>query len=811
MKLRVVFLVAIGFLFGRVAFGATELIANGGFEVSPPDPWVASLDITTVPVVANPSEAHSGTDFLSLGNANGTGDQAVFQNLNIPTNAIVVRFTYFWGCSIGLDPAGVDAFSPFIEVNGTPNYFDQHNSANSGYVPASFDFTNVAGLSLQFGFIVGEQTPGVGVRTFFAVDDVSLKVFTAADAPPNDNFANALLLVTATNISSTVSNMVATKEPGEPKHDGAVGGHSVWWKWVAPANGLATINTTGSTFDTVLAVYTGSTVSNLTQVAANDDNPGRGDGTSQVKANVTAGTEYEIAVDGKNGAALGVVQLNLAFSEDTKDPTIKITSPKSGSKLTNSTVIVQGTATDNLAVGLVQYRLENAAGTNDYQNATGSNSWTATVTGLIPGPNTIRVHAFDTSNNQSSDATVTVSFVVVSPLQVIVKPDSTSGTVTPNLNQTLQAVGSTLTLTAKPAAGMVFSNWAGDLSATTATLTFQMQSNMLLFANFVPNPFTPAVGTYQGLIYDTNGPTHQSSGLFNATLTSAGSFTAKITLAGQSLSLSGQFSAGGVFSNSIARKGLSPVSVQLNLDLANGGMTGVFSDGTFISELIASKAVTSAGATTGKYTLLIPGGADGVAQPGGDSYGTITVSSTGAISFSGELADGTKVTQKANLLSTGQWAFYLPLYSGKGSILSWLTFSNGVIDGSVEWFKPAGSGGKLYIAGFTNVTEAAGSSYVFTSGTPVLNFADGQLWLANGNLPNSFTNGITLSSASKVTSTNATVKVTITTSSGLFKGTVANPVGGKSISFTGVVLQQQNFGGGFFIGTTQTGRVFLGP
>ena len=206
-----------------------------------------------------------------------------FKISTIPTNTIVARFTYFWGCSIGLDPAGADAFSPFIEVNGTPNYFDQHNSAESGYVPASFDFTNLAGLSLQLGFIVGEQTAGVGVRTFFAVDDVSLQIFTAADVPPNDNFANALLLVTATNISSTATNIVATKEPGEPKHAGGTGGHSVWWKWVAPANGVATINTTGSTFNTVLAVYTGTTVSNLTQVAANDNNANRGDGTSLVK------------------------------------------------------------------------------------------------------------------------------------------------------------------------------------------------------------------------------------------------------------------------------------------------------------------------------------------------------------------------------------------------------------------------------------------------------------------------------------------------------------------------------------------------
>jgi len=403
-----------------------------------------------------------------------------------------------------------------------------------------------------------------------------------------------------------------------------------------------------------------------------------------------------------------------------------------------------------------------------------------------------------------------VNFVVVSPLTVDVPTGG--GTVTPSLNGTLQPVGSTLTLTAKPSAGQVFSSWTGDASATSATITFVMQSNMVLHANFAPNPFTPVVGTYQGLIYDTNGPAHQSSGFFTATVTSSGSFSAKVTLAGgKALPLSGQFSAGGVFSNNIVRKGLSPISVQLNIDLAGNGITGVFSDGTFISELIANKVVTSAGGTAGKYTLLIPGGVDGVAQPGGDSYGTIVVSSTGAITLKGVLADGSKIAQKANLLSTGQWAFYVPLYSGKGSILSWLTFSNSVIDGNVDWFKPSGSGGKLYTAGFTNVTEAAGSSYVFTSGTPVLNFSSGILAVSNGNLSNSFIEGFDLSAANKVTSTNATVKMTITTSTGLFKGSVADPVSGKTVSFNGVVLQQQNSGGGFFTGTTQTGRVHIGP
>jgi len=39
---------------------------------------------------------------------------------------------------------------------------------------------------------------------------------------------------------------------------------------------------------------------------------------------------------------------------------------------------------------------------------------------------------------------------------------------------------------------------------------------------------------------------------------------------------------------------------------------------------------------------------------------------------------------------------------------------------------------------------------------------------------------------------------------------VLNPAG-KSVSVHGIVLQKQNFGSGFFLGTNQTGRMFLGP
>jgi hypothetical protein len=342
-----------------------------------------------------------------------------------------------------------------------------------------------------------------------------------------------------------------------------------------------------------------------------------------------------------------------------------------------------------------------------------------------------------------------------------------------------------------------------------------MQSNMVLQANFVPNPFLPVVGVYQGLFYDTNQPAHQSSGFFNATLASAGSFSAKIMLAGKSYSLSGQFSAGGFASNNIVRKGLTTVAVQLNLDLNAGVITGVLSDGVWTANLNAERPASIPVAEAGHYTLLIPGADDSIGHPGGDSYGTIIVSTKAGISFSGALADGTKVSQKANLLANGQWPFYVSLYSGNGSIFGWLTFSNGVgsdINGLVDWFKIVPASGKFYPAGFTNSTEAIGSSYLFTKGVPVLNFSTGQVWLANGNLADSITNQVTLGSTSKVTNQSPNVlKMTITTSSGLFKGSVVNPATSKAITINGVVLQKQNFGGGFFLGTNQTGRVFFGP
>src|SRR6185295_11690574 len=81
-----------------------------------------------------------------------------------------------------------------------------------------------------------------------------------ADAPPtNDNFANAQ---TISGNSGTIAsiNSFATKEAGEKAHALNRGGASVWYKFVAPGNGVLRVDTSNTSFDTLLAVYSGTSL-----------------------------------------------------------------------------------------------------------------------------------------------------------------------------------------------------------------------------------------------------------------------------------------------------------------------------------------------------------------------------------------------------------------------------------------------------------------------------------------------------------------------------------------------------------------------
>jgi hypothetical protein len=202
--------------------------------------------------------------------------------------------------------------SGFFQVDTTDSNFDTYLSVFTG--------SAVNNLSL----IGADDDSGPGLTSLYnlnatagttyqiAVDGYSnytlgsINLNIAPTAPPNDNFANRIGLAGET-ANATGSNIEATAEVGEPSQSGTT--NSVWWTWTAPSSGNYTFDTEGSGFDTYLYLFTGNDLTNLSLVAADDDG---GEGvTSLITQNVTAGTTYQIAVDGY-GDSTGQIQLNIA-------------------------------------------------------------------------------------------------------------------------------------------------------------------------------------------------------------------------------------------------------------------------------------------------------------------------------------------------------------------------------------------------------------------------------------------------------------------------------------------------------------------
>jgi hypothetical protein len=133
-------------------------------------------------------------------------------------------------------------------------------------------------------------------------------------APANDNFAAASVIPSnATQYSTFGSNVAATFEAGERHYIVSTSNRSVWWKWRPTESGPVTIDTLGSGFDTVLAVYRGATsVTRYGALVASNDNVAALTKQSRVAFDAVAGQTYHIVVAGKTAADECSLQLNLS-------------------------------------------------------------------------------------------------------------------------------------------------------------------------------------------------------------------------------------------------------------------------------------------------------------------------------------------------------------------------------------------------------------------------------------------------------------------------------------------------------------------
>ena len=307
----------------RVAFNIRAVNISFGHDqghsttfCSGRDPYVSVFAILrtlgVLPVVASGNAAQSGTNFT-----NGIDRPACMPGA-LSVGAVYdasTASTVFTKCTDAV--AAVDTV-PCLSQSG-PNLSMLAPGADITVLG-----TTVAGTSPAAAFVSGAVASVASFRSGLSAPQVEtlltsngpnvtdsrngvtrkrldvLGSLVAAAAPTPDNFADAKVMAGAVAFGEA-SNFAATKEPNEPNHAGVAGGASLWFKWTPAYSGTAKISTVGTNFDHVIAVYTGTSVGSLTQIAAQRPPipPTPMPMPATVSFNVTTGTTFLIAVDGQ--------------------------------------------------------------------------------------------------------------------------------------------------------------------------------------------------------------------------------------------------------------------------------------------------------------------------------------------------------------------------------------------------------------------------------------------------------------------------------------------------------------------------------
>jgi hypothetical protein len=265
------------------------------------------------------------------------------------------------------------------------------------------------------------------------------------------------------------------------------------------------------------------------------------------------------------------------------------------------------------------------------------------------------------------------------------------------------------------------------------------------------------------------------------------------------------------------------------MGISDGAIVGDFQDslGTYNGFYAGAPAIVD----IGRFTLLLSATDMTATVPQGIGYGTMVASKKGAVSISGKLPDGESFTATAVIDAGASPHFTINRNltypsvtprNARGSLMGTLTFgdsSGSDLDGSLTWSKPAQTRG-AYQAAINTTLNVIGSVYApptrFVSVLP--GFVSGTLELSDtGALSISGSNeidkSVTLSTKNQLVIGNPgadKLKISITPSTGAFKGTFLYPNNSRATSFGGVLFQDRSSGGGFFLGPDGSGTVGLG-
>ena len=570
-----------------------------------------------------------------------------------------------------------------------------------------------------------------------------------------------------------------------------------------------------------------------------------------------AGT-YAVEVSNEISTNSATAVLNVIG--DSTAPIVKVLSPKANFiYTTNPVVALNGTALDFTRVVQVRYNFNNAGYVTvsnlTYVGVGKPTNWNGGTLTLVPGTNTLQVQAVDIAGNVGSfsskmyyhvSSLLTVNVTGQGTVLNLAKPFAGD-----NLHlfvgrgyrmQAYVGAGTNFVLTnvtytaAGGESGEVFVN---SNAAPKVLVNFNMKTNMALTYTFIDNPLTPASGSYQGLFGGTNA-SHQSAGYISFKVTPKFTYTGKIYVDGNIVPFKGKLNISGFSTTTVSRVKVAKSDLQISLRVNWDGtntITGTVSDPTagWTVDMLADRKVwtveQSATAYTNRYTLTLPGSTDKAQGSPGYSYGTFSIDPLGTIVMIGYTADGVATKQQTYLSKDGYFPFFAPVYSVKiektilgvqkivketqGEVRGWLQIktnsTTGILapEGSLTWIKTGWT--NLYSGGFTNNEVAIVGSRWLTS-APMLSVTNASVTLSDGNLSAPYTADFTITPKNAALMSLPLVNKTKTTFApklGTFKGSFTHPSTATVKLYFGAMLQDYNYGRGFFNGVDEGGVVTL--
>lgn len=500
-------------------------------------------------------------------------------------------------------------------------------------------------------------------------------------------------------------------------------------------------------------------------------------------------------------------------------PRLSIATPAANATLTSASVAVTGTTSGGPAADRVEVRVENANGNGSYVVATGRTNWSATVSGLAAGNNTLRVRSIGDDGRVLKEATRVVRQLILEELTV--STDGNGYVSKGYAGVTQREVGREYVISAAPLDGWIFSHWSGGETSPSPKLTFTMRAGLTLTANFIPNPFLAHAGSYNGLLL-ADSVEHATSGFLKASVATSGAVSGKLLFGGGSYAFTAKLNVEGEATVTIPRAGLAPLTLVLDLDVDGDSeqISGTLSDGDFTANFVADLA-GSASEYAGRYTLSLPPSGE-FGTPDGTGWAVVSVSRTGVASLSGRLADGATISAAATVSRDGTVPIYRVLYSALGSISGTFRFratASTDLDGSYYWHKPPQATAARYARAFSVENSIIGSRYTApAAGQRVLALdavvGNAVVTLRDGGLEAPLAQSVTVSGVNAVKPIAPLLRgfsAAIKTSNGAFSGTFTDPAQNVTRRFEGVFLQKQNAGFGYFLGVESSGRVSFAP